>query len=898
MPLGSARVGSMLEAVDHSSLAAKVLADQGHGVMSVRVVDELARVLGDPEAATVVVKRAGFPPALIPAFTTPLTFWSRVAEIATNGALTGGLSPILRVASELYPSNDVLASEFLPRVEVDFADTVRLVRASIDEAFGLTRVLGIRGRRYLSVKLEHLYASPQVLPDPEGRKLAEAPSSAEAEQVLQESGIRPISVSDAFLWAEHCNRNAGLLLIGDPGAGKTTLLKYLALQLVRCDPLAFGLAPEIVPLFLRLRDLNEGETPEGFVLRRLGELCRSTRAAQRLYEHGALLFLLDGLDEIREPERRAEVLMWIDARHERLPRSRFVVTCRYSGHARISFDLATRLLDVHICPLTEAGQRRLMHNWHLAIEESTRLATDLASDALFREQRMWDELQAVCRDHPRLAGLVRNPLLLTALCVAHRTRGCFPTSRVEMLRECVSALVEPWQLAERPHWTMDSSQVWILLRAIALALHADLRADGAELPVLADVVARRLHELGWTMTPDDVAMVLESLRDETGILVGKQREALGFVHAGVREFLCADAIVARAKVEPSLWGQVAACFGDEWWREVVQLVLAWPDGSTFDPLMSEIVWLPAFGLHDDWVDGCLAVARGFSPDPFQRLLDRWSDHAGAWRQLSVARRVLRRRGMLIEHVPVLAPPAPAVEPASRRAPLRGSYSMVEIPAGSFAMGSREDDRLAYANEQPTHEVALARFLLGRAPVTNGEYREFVRATGHPEPMLWADARLRSDELPVVGVSWHDAMAYCRWAGLTLPTEAQWEYACRAGTTSRYWSGDDEHDLDRIAWFNDNSGGRIHPPGMKPANAFGLHDMHGNVMEWCLDGAADYRVGARRGDGLRVGPSDMKGARGGSWKFSARGCRSAYRVTASVEYQGNVLGFRAALCLEG
>lgn len=865
--------------------------------MRVHVVDELARVLGDPEAATVVVKRAGFPPALIPAFSTPLTFWWRIAEIASNGALTGGLSPILRVAAELYPGNEVLAAEPFPAAEAEAADAVRSVRAAIDEAFGVTRVLGIRGHRYLSVKLEHLYASPHVLPDPEGRKLVDGPSGEEAEQVLRESGIRPISVSDAFTWAEHCNRNAGLLLIGDPGAGKTTLLKYLALQLVREDPLAFGLGREIVPVFLQLRELRDGEAAEDFVLRGLEALCRGARAARQLYEHGALLFLLDGLDEIRAPERRAEVLRWIDARHERSPRSRFVVTCRYSGHDRISFEHATRLLDVHVCPLSEEGQRRLMHNWHLAVEASTRPGTDVAGEALHREQRMWDELQALCREHPRLAGLVRNPLLLTALCVAHRTRGCFPTSRVDTLRECVGALVEPWQLAERPHWTLGSPRVWTLLRAIALALHADLRADGAALPVLAEVVARRLGELGWALAPDEAALVLESLRDETGILVGKRGEALGFVHAGVRELLCADAIVARARVEPSVWGQVAACFGDEWWREVVQLVLAWPDGSTFEPLMGELVWLPAFGLHDDWVDACLAVATGFSPAPFQRLLDRCSDHAGAWRQLAVARRVLRRRGLLVEHVPVVAPASP-VAPAKRRGPLRGSYALVEIPAGSFVMGSREDDRLAYANEHPAHEVVLARFLLGRAPVTNAEYREFVRATEHPEPMLWADARLRSDELPVVGVSWHDAMAYCRWAGLTLPTEAQWEYACRAGATSRYWSGDDEQDLDRVAWYSDNAGGRIHPPGMKRANAFGLHDMHGNVMEWCLDGAASYRVEARRGDGLRVGPDDTKGARGGAWKFSARGCRAAYRVTASVEYQGNVLGFRAALCLDG
>ena len=139
---------------------------------------------------------------------------------------------------------------------------------------------------------------------------------------------------------------------------------------------------------------------------------------------------------------------------------------------------------------------------------------------------------------------------------------------------------------------------------------------------------------------------------------------------------------------------------------------------------------------------------------------------------------------------------------------------------------------------------MAPFYLGRAPVTNEEYARFLKANpGYGEPCYWADSRLNQARQPVVGVSWHDAVAYSRWAGLALPSEAQWEYACRAGTTTPYWSGTTEEDLARVAWYGGNSEGRLHGVGEKPANPWGLFDMHGNVWEWCADYWHDTYEGA-------------------------------------------------------
>jgi formylglycine-generating enzyme required for sulfatase activity len=167
--------------------------------------------------------------------------------------------------------------------------------------------------------------------------------------------------------------------------------------------------------------------------------------------------------------------------------------------------------------------------------------------------------------------------------------------------------------------------------------------------------------------------------------------------------------------------------------------------------------------------------------------------------------------------------------------------------------------------------------------------------GVGEPEAWGDRDFNQPNQPVVGVSWEEALAYCKWAGLTLPTEAQWEYACRAGTTTRYSSGDSEEDLGRVGWYDDNSKDRLHGVGEKGPNGFGLYDMHGNVWEWCMDVFGSYEQRPRAGDGLRHEPvgGAYRVLRGGSFANSAWSARSAYRFGRHPGSRGLFLGFRAA-----
>ena len=229
---------------------------------------------------------------------------------------------------------------------------------------------------------------------------------------------------------------------------------------------------------------------------------------------------------------------------------------------------------------------------------------------------------------------------------------------------------------------------------------------------------------------------------------------------------------------------------------------------------------------------------------------------------------------------------------------------VKLPGGKFQMGSPEDEPNRFHNEGPVHEVTLSSFLIAKHEVTQTQWKRVMGTS---------PSHFKGDDLPVEKVSWNDCQEFCKKTGLSLPTEAQWEYACRAGTTTAYHSGDTEADLAQVAWFYLNSGHkdlpagtewerdklkgwgcRTHPVGAEKPNDFGLHDMHGNVAEWCVDvyDAVYYsKAASRNGDKACTSGSGIRVTRGGSWSILAGRCRSAGRGGLRPVIRGISFGFR-------
>ena len=220
-----------------------------------------------------------------------------------------------------------------------------------------------------------------------------------------------------------------------------------------------------------------------------------------------------------------------------------------------------------------------------------------------------------------------------------------------------------------------------------------------------------------------------------------------------------------------------------------------------------------------------------------------------------------------------------------------SFEMVEVRGGTFCMGvTAEQDSDAYKDEKPVHRVTLSSYYIGKTQVT----QELWQAVMGSNPSIF-----NGDNLPVENVSWDDCQAFIRklnaltGQNFRLPTEAEWEFACRGGNNSRGYKYSGSNYIDNVAWYWDNSGKKTHSVATKSPNELGIYDMSGNVLEWCSDWYGDYSSGAQTNP---KGPYDgsCRVTRGGCWGYFARDCRSSYRKGDNPDYNHLHIGLRLSL----
>jgi len=220
-----------------------------------------------------------------------------------------------------------------------------------------------------------------------------------------------------------------------------------------------------------------------------------------------------------------------------------------------------------------------------------------------------------------------------------------------------------------------------------------------------------------------------------------------------------------------------------------------------------------------------------------------------------------------------------------------TMALAAIPPGRFMMGSPDSEEGREKEEGPRHEITISKpFYMSATEVTEAQYAAVMGI---------APGGGKAAAKPVTGVSWQDAAAFCKklsektGKAVRLPTEAEWEYACRAGSQARFSFGDADSGLSEYAWYGANSGLGTHPAGQKKSNAWGLYDMHGNVGEWCADWFGPYPAGPVTDP---QGPASGKErvVRGGSWYYSADGCRAANRIRFAPGDGFPCIGFRVAV----
>ncbi len=700
------------------------------------------------------------------------------------------------------------------------------------------------------------------------------------------------------------------VVLGEPGAGKSTLCRHLCFALAKDEdgpvPIFASLARLARDGAKSVFDLAEEDAAFHFDAERAAGL--SARLRERAESGGAWLFL-DGLDEVSGETARSRVREVIAAfaADERI--ARVVVTSREVGYERLD----ERFVHAKVRPLSGDGsdQQKLLVCW----------LDDRAAD-------VWRRIA----ESPRVTELAQNPLLLTLLAKIAVDDDKLPPSRAKLYARAVRLLLK------RGHGRDECgvSDVFAaeeILAPLSLRLHAsgedawsEEEVNGALRTLLTENAKVREALDACRQTP---MQFLDEVATRSGLL-GAYRgpgEPWRYMHRSLREFLAAKVLVGEPEdqrlrflssiVQPgefdsetdeepevvfSRWGETYALLvgllpNDEARTNLIGRLRDNGHGLVLRILPQVEGMAPSAGwaeltTTDEWDgDHLLRMVRGWrfdghDEDEIRTLLWTASEQTPDLHRLACVHYALATASIPFDEERFFAesglPPRP--EP--------GWIDSVRLPPNgrdrdTFWMGSREgvgDD-----DEHPRHRVSLAAFELGKTTVTEAQYAAFDPSRD----------RERREAYPVVEVSWWDARLFCRWAGGSLPTEAQWESACRAGSETKWCFGDREKTLAKYAWFGEALAENAHPVRKKLANKFGLYDMHGNVWEWCADWFGPYPEDSP--DAAADVAADPAGApsgsgrvyRGGSFWGDADDARSAYRGGRRPGFRNHFVGFRVA-----
>jgi hypothetical protein len=718
-----------------------------------------------------------------------------------------------------------------------------------------------------------------------------------------------------------------LYIVGDPGSGKSVFCRWAALATVLGQVPALPVtAPEgysetlpealrgRLPLLLRLRTLWE-KLP---ATQRHGELSQAQleqvlyawlsehrpggldgQTARAYLDQGRALLILDGVDEV--PRSHSEgAAAWhprtllLSGLAAALPAwqsagsnggNRVLVTSRPYGLEEAELRRLGLAQD-RLAPLNDKLQTLFARRWFITLEGAT--AGKAKAEDLTRHI-------AARRD---IGELLENPMLLTAVCVLFGHGGRLPEDKFELYDRIVDYVL----YSRYPESAGDRRRVRERLGFIAAGMHTgEALGETRETPETEASHAQleRLLRAFGQESPStekgvlDVAKRLDELLSDSGLLLPREGKRAGFYHFSFQEFLAAERLAVLAADQgaeawyslflrrgPSAeWRYTLGfLFGAYLFRHAstqagIRLLVKLIDTLRADTLTADanLAWALA---------ECLGIALAKGCELPEDKLARFRQLCLAAIEQEIPLQPRQALGMILGRIGdprILDPRDPA--------------GYVDIPSGRYPF---QDDWI---------EIEEA-YQLGRYPVTNSQFEKFIEDGGYEtqnhwsdegwkwlqkaqvtEPRFYHDHRLDAPNQPVVGVSWYEAEAYCRWAGGRLPSEQEWEAAARGSKTREYpWDGP---WVDGICNTHEAGLGTTSPIGLFPRSRqadFGLEDLAGNVWEWCED---EVNEGVFSGNRL---------LRGGSWFGDSRFARAAIRDDFDPDFRFSGIGFRVLLCM--
>lgn len=786
--------------------------------------------------------------------------------------------------------------------------------------------MGVSDRVPLKLKLLDLYVPLKArmeLPEGETWKrdvsLAGRNVSAEEEEMFNLGEPVPL--------LKVMQKHSGVIILGDPGAGKTTFVKYLALRLARGEGKKIGLN-DYLPILLPLAAFANAITArdvrlDDFIAEYFDGIGADLPVGPMLKEAlkaGRALILLDGLDEVRDISLRNTVVERVVdffAFHRR-EGNKFVLTSRVVGYRAVR-PSAEDLVECTIVDFEEDEIEEFVKYWTTALEKQAQGNTAVArADAETDRRELLDAIQ----QNPGVRQLASTPLLLTILALMKRQGVSLPERRVQLYDQYVNTLLSTWNRARSlsgraPGRDIDELQTVRILAPLALWMHEVSPGVGL---VGREDMRRKLEELfleRGDVSPHQAArQFLVDVREHAALLLERGPGEYGFIHLTFEEYLAAVALALMGQGNPAPIIEVlSAHVGEQAWREVTLLTIGYLGirqqlpkvaGEVVEALVNnqpgppgEAVVLAGDAVLDTWPGGVSPQNREYV---IQALVDTMQDGA--------IRPDLRRHASLL---------------LGRLGWRPGDLDrFAEIPEGEYQAGIKKEPKTIPYN-----------YFIGKYPITNIQFARFVKEDGYHTqeywsydgwewrtgkydsrtleavahdwlehrplakrniPYYWHNIELSNPIVPVVGVCWFEAEAYCNWLAkkivavpegytIRLPREGEWERASRGEDGREYPWGEGFDKAAANTWDSDTKGSGLggttavctFPAGVSPN---GVWDTSGNVWEWTsswYDEDRKYRV-----------------VRGGSWIGYQWFARSSFCNWSIPLMFNDDLGFRVVI----